>query len=64
MLQAEYAFVTDVARRIRSGEFGGVSVWARLHELIAEGTSLEEVLGDPVRYLGEEARALGPAPPD
>jgi DNA-binding PadR family transcriptional regulator len=64
MLQAEYAFVTDVARRIRSGEFGGVSVWARLHELIAEGTSLEKVLGDPVRYLGEEARALGPAPPD
>jgi hypothetical protein len=33
-----------------------------MHELHAQGMSFEEVFADPVRYLGEEARALQPAP--
>jgi DNA-binding PadR family transcriptional regulator len=60
LLQAELTFVADVARRIRSGEFGGTTAWARLHELQAEGVSMEEILSDPVRYLGEEGRVLSP----
>jgi DNA-binding PadR family transcriptional regulator len=62
MLQAELAFVADVVRRIRSGEFGGVKLWGRLHELLADGVSFEQILTEPVRYLGEEGRILGPAP--
>ena len=58
MLSAELAFVADVAKRIDSAEFGGTKVWQRLHELRAEGMSFEEVLADPVRYLGEEAAIL------
>jgi DNA-binding PadR family transcriptional regulator len=60
MLTAELAFVTDLVARIRNGTFGGVKVWARLHELIASGTSFEQILADPVRHLGEEGRVLGP----
>ena len=58
LVTAELAFVTDVAKRIGSGEFGGTAQWRRLHELRAEGVSLEEIFADPVRYLGEEAAIL------
>ena len=58
MVTAELAFVTDVATRIDSGEFGGTQVWRRLHELRAQGLAFDEVLADPVRYLGEEAAIL------
>jgi hypothetical protein len=58
LLAAELAFVTDVVRRIRSAEFGGTKVWRRMHELHAEGVSFEEIMADPVRHLGEEARIL------
>ena len=60
MLRAELDFVAALARDIRSGAFPGTKVWARLHELMAEGTSFEEISTDPVRYLGEEGRALQP----
>jgi DNA-binding PadR family transcriptional regulator len=58
LLTAELAFVTDVAKRIDSGEFGGTAPWRRLHELRAEGVSFEEIFADPVRHLGEEAAIL------
>jgi hypothetical protein len=58
LLAAELAFVTDVVTRVRSGEFGGTAIWRRMHELRAEGVSMEELAADPVRYLGEEARIL------
>jgi hypothetical protein len=45
---------------LRSGTFPGVKGWARMHELRAEGVSVEEILADPVRHLGEEGRALLP----
>src|SRR4051812_36912963 len=60
MLRAELAFVTDLAGSIRSSAFPGTKTWRRLHELVAGGTSFEQVLTDPVRYLGEEGRALRP----
>jgi DNA-binding PadR family transcriptional regulator len=60
MLQAELAFVTDLAENIRSSAFPGTKTWRRLHELVAGGMSFEEILGDPVGHLGEEAAALKP----
>jgi DNA-binding PadR family transcriptional regulator len=58
MLTAELAFVGDLVRRIRSSELGGTKVWRRMHELLADGMTFEEMAADPVRYLGEEARIL------
>jgi hypothetical protein len=58
MLTAELAFVVDLAKRIRSSELGGTKVWRRMHELFAQGMPFEEILEDPVRHLGEEARIL------
>jgi DNA-binding PadR family transcriptional regulator len=60
MLQAELEFVTDLAQRIRSSAFPGTKTWRRLHELVAGGTSFEEIMRDPVRHLGEEGAALQP----
>jgi DNA-binding PadR family transcriptional regulator len=58
MLDAELDFVATLAKDIRTGSFPGTSTWARLHQLRAEGVSMEEILRDPVAHLGEEARAL------
>ena len=58
MLLAELGFVIELAQGIRSSAFPGTKTWRRLHELVAGGTSFEEVLTDPVRHLGEEGRAL------
>jgi DNA-binding PadR family transcriptional regulator len=64
LLAAELGFVDSLAQRIRTGTFAGTQVWRRIHELRAEGRPLEEILADPVRYLGEEARPLAADPPD
>jgi DNA-binding PadR family transcriptional regulator len=58
MLTAELTFVSDLTRRIRSAELGGTKVWRRMHELLADGMTFEELTADPVRHLGEEARIL------
>jgi DNA-binding PadR family transcriptional regulator len=63
MLSAELDFVSRLSDDIRSGAFGGTAVWRRMHELVAEGTSFEEILRDPVAHLGEEARPLEGLPP-
>ena len=58
MLQAELDYVNALAAEIESGELAGTAVWRRLHELRAAGMTFEEIVSDPVRHLGEEARAL------
>jgi DNA-binding PadR family transcriptional regulator len=60
MVKAELEFVTDLARSIASGELPGTEAWRRIHELRAAGMTFEEIVQDPVRHLGEEARLLGP----
>jgi len=60
MLQAELGFVTELAGNIRSSAFPGTKTWRRLHELVTGGTSFEEIMADPVGYLGEEGAALKP----
>jgi DNA-binding PadR family transcriptional regulator len=63
MMSAELEFVARLAEDIRTGAFGGTAVWRRMHELVAEGMTFEEVLRDPVAHLGEEARPLEGLPP-
>ena len=60
MLQAELEYITRLAHEIRTDELPGTAVWRKLHELRAGGMSVEEIFSDPVRHLGEEARALEP----
>ena len=60
MLTAELEYTTSLARDIRSDALSGTSVWRRMHELRAEGMPMEQILADPVRHLGEEARVLQP----
>jgi len=63
MLSAELEFVTSLAHDIRSDTMPGTKAWRRIHELRAEGVGLETIFADPVRYLGEEGRALQPTEP-
>jgi DNA-binding PadR family transcriptional regulator len=58
MLRAELEFVRKLAADIRAGSFQGTTTWRRLHELRAAGTPMQDILADPVRFLGEEGRAL------
>jgi DNA-binding PadR family transcriptional regulator len=62
MMAAELDFVAGLADQIRLGKLGGTAGWRRMHELRAEGVPFEQVLADPVRYLGEEGRVLLPRP--
>jgi DNA-binding PadR family transcriptional regulator len=62
MLEAEMRFVEQLVHDIRSGELPGVTTWATLHDLLAEGHTAEEIFADPIRYLGEEGRALTDLP--
>lgn len=63
MLTAELEYVTSLANAIRTGTLPGVTIWQRIHDLRAAGTSAEEIFADPVRHLGEEARVLQNEPP-
>jgi DNA-binding PadR family transcriptional regulator len=60
MLDAEVDFVSTLTKEIRTSSFPGTTEWRRLHELRAEGMTFEQILADPVKYLGEAARALAP----
>lgn len=61
MLRAELEYVGDLATRIRKGTLGGLEGWRRLHELIAEGMSLEEIFQDPIRHLGKDGEPFAPS---
>jgi hypothetical protein len=62
MLEAEMRFVEQLVHDIRSGDLPGVTTWATLHDLLAEGHTAEEIFADPIRYLGEEGRVLADLP--
>jgi hypothetical protein len=62
MLEAEIRFVDQLVQDMRSGDLPGITTWARLHDLLAEGHTAEEIFADPVHYLGEEGRALADLP--
>jgi DNA-binding PadR family transcriptional regulator len=56
--QAELEFVRALARDIRTGAFSGTRMWRRMYELREQGVSTEDILADPVGYLGEEGQSL------
>ncbi len=58
MLEAELGFVERLAAAIRSDDIPGTDVWRKLHQLRDSGVTAEEIFSDPVRHLGEGARAL------
>ncbi len=60
MTTAELDFVRALARDIRTGAFSGTKMWRRMYELRGQGVSTEEILADPVGYLGEEGQSLQP----
>ena len=60
LLTAELDFVVGLVQRIRTGTLGGLAGWRRVHELMDEGVSFEEIFRDPVAYLGDEGRAFVP----
>jgi DNA-binding PadR family transcriptional regulator len=59
VLEAERAFVADLAARIRDRSIGGYEGWEQLHRLLAEGVGMEE-LSERIAagFFGEEAAAL------
>jgi DNA-binding PadR family transcriptional regulator len=58
MLAAELEFVTDLVKSIHGSTLGGTKLWRKMHELLAQGVSFEQLSADPVGYLGEEGRVL------
>ncbi|MGH8963321.1 MAG: helix-turn-helix transcriptional regulator [Jatrophihabitantaceae bacterium] len=60
MLGAELDFVAELAQGIRSSSFPGTKLWRKLHELVGQGVSFEQIAADPVGHLGEEGRILQP----
>jgi len=62
MRSAELDFVERLAHEIRTSAYGGTKGWRRVFELRSEGVTFEQIMRDPVQYLGEEARVLAPRP--
>jgi DNA-binding PadR family transcriptional regulator len=60
VLDAERGFVRRLAERIRTDDLGGTRWWRRIHELAAQGVTLQEIFDDPVEHLGEEAAEIAP----
>jgi DNA-binding PadR family transcriptional regulator len=60
LLRAELDFVTALAERMRTNSLTGVAGWRRVHELLAQGTTLDEIFRDPVAHLGPDGEPFAP----
>jgi len=60
LLRAELDFVTALAQRMRAGILTGVVGWRRVHELLAQGMTLQEIFRDPVTHLGPDGEPFAP----
>ena len=60
LLRAELDFVTALAQRMRAGILPGVVGWRRVHELLAQGMTLQEIFRDPVTHLGPDGEPFAP----
>ncbi|MGO4594799.1 PadR family transcriptional regulator [Leifsonia sp. 2TAF2] len=59
VLEAERAFVADLASRIRDHSIGGYDSWEQLHQLLADGIGMEELSARiAAGAFGEEAADL------
>jgi len=59
-LRMELDFVTALAQRMRAGILTGVVGWRRVHELLAQGMTLQEIFRDPVTHLGPDGEPFAP----
>jgi DNA-binding PadR family transcriptional regulator len=60
LLRAELDFVTALAERMRTNTLTGVAGWRRVHELLAQGLTFEEIFRDPVAHLGPDGEPFAP----
>jgi len=60
LLRAELAFTAELRDKIRDGTLGGLVGWRRVHELLDDGLSMEEIFRDPMKHLGEDGRVFLP----
>ena len=60
LLRAELDFVTALAERMRTNSLTGVAGWRRVHELLAQGTTLDEIFRDPMAHLGPDGEPFAP----
>jgi DNA-binding PadR family transcriptional regulator len=54
MVTAELDYVVALARDIRSNAFAGTEQWRKVHELLANGMSFPEIVGNAVDFFAEE----------
>lgn len=54
MLKAERVFIDAFADRLERGSVGGQEMWAKLHELLAAGQTVEQILKDSAGNFGQE----------
>jgi hypothetical protein len=59
VLDAERAFVAELAASIRRGSIGGAEWWRQLHELLADGLGMDDIRSRASSgAFGEEAATL------
>ena len=63
MLQAEREFVAGLVARLASGEFGGLDMWAQMHEAIAQGQTPAELAAKFDEYVAGLVGKEAPGPP-
>jgi DNA-binding PadR family transcriptional regulator len=63
MLAAELAYVEQLVVALREDKLTGTPAWRRVHELLAKGTTFEDIMRDPVKHLGKEAAMFAESPP-
>ncbi|MBN6033810.1 PadR family transcriptional regulator [Amycolatopsis sp. 195334CR] len=54
LLETEIRFITELLRELKSGEFDGLRVWARMHQLRESGASPEEIEATVATEFAEE----------
>jgi DNA-binding PadR family transcriptional regulator len=60
LLGAEIDYVRTLVTELKEETFPGVAAWRRLHELRADGLSMDEVLPKIAAEFPQDARWLGP----
>lgn len=64
MLVAELDYVQRLVEALRGDALSGVAGWRRVHALLADGMTFDQILQDPVKHLGEEAALFAGGQPE
>ena len=60
MLAAELTYVEGLVTALREDKLSGTAGWRKVHQLLAQGATFEEILDDPAKHLGQEAATFVP----